>query len=73
MTHYLKEVIEMTDLTPLGYFIAVIIGALGAIIYALHVLFALDRRIARMEEHIEKMAGRILKEESRIEKKIKRR
>lgn len=61
----------MADLTLTQFMFAVVVGTLGAIVYSLHILFALDRKIARMEEHIELMAKRILREETKIEKKLK--
>jgi hypothetical protein len=53
--------------------LAVIIGTLAAIVYSLRVLIMLERRVASMESNIQRMTGRILKEEKVIEKMIKRR
>lgn len=47
--------------------LAIIIGALGAIIYALRMLVILERRIARIDYHIGLFVKRILKEELKIE------
>jgi hypothetical protein len=47
--------------------LAIIIGALGAIIYALRMLVVLERRIARIDYHIGLFVKRILKEELKIE------
>ncbi len=47
--------------------LAVIIGTLAAIVYSLRVLIMLERRVASMESNIEKMTGRVLKEEVKIE------
>ena len=52
--------------------IAIIIGVLGAIVYSLRILVLLDRKIARVENHIEKIANSILRED-KIETMIKRR
>ncbi len=53
--------------------LAIIIGTLLAIVYALRVLVLMERRIARIEMHIENVIGKIMKEELKIEKKLKRR
>ena len=50
--------------------LAVIIGTLAAIVYSLRVLILLERRIARIDVHIELMAKSILKDEEDIEKII---
>lgn len=47
--------------------LAVIIGTLAAIVYSLRVLILLERRIARIDTHIELMAKSILKDEQEIE------
>jgi len=46
----------------------VIVGTLAAIVYALRVLVMMERRIANMEGHVERVAKRIYKEELKIEK-----
>jgi hypothetical protein len=50
--------------------LSVIVGTLLAIVYSLRLLVVMERRIARMELHIEKMAGKIVSEELKIEKKL---
>lgn len=50
--------------------LAVIIGTLAAIVYSLRVLVLMERRIARIEMHIEHAVGRVAKEEFRIEKRL---
>lgn len=52
--------------------LAVIIGTLAAIVYSLRVLILLERRIARIDTHIELMAKTILKDEEEIETMIKK-
>ncbi|MBW3003645.1 hypothetical protein KY337_03715 [Candidatus Woesearchaeota archaeon] len=52
--------------------LSIIIGVLAAIVYSLRVLVLMDRKIARVENHIEKIASAILREETRIEKMLKR-
>ena len=48
--------------------IAIIIGTLLAIVYSLRILVLMERRVARIEIHIENLASRILSEELKIEK-----
>ena len=50
--------------------LAVIIGTLAAIVYSLRVLIMLERRVASMEANIQRMTGRVLKEEKVIEKML---
>ncbi|PIN76504.1 hypothetical protein COV17_02275 [Candidatus Woesearchaeota archaeon CG10_big_fil_rev_8_21_14_0_10_36_11] len=52
--------------------LAVIIGTLAAIVYSLRVLILLERRVASMEMNIQRMAGKIIKEEVLIEKVLKK-
>ena len=52
--------------------LAIIIGTLAAIVYSLRVLILLERRIARIDTHIELMAKSILKDEEEIEKMLKK-
>lgn len=50
--------------------LSIIIGVLAAIVYSLRVLVLMDRKVARVENHIERIATAILKEESHIEKML---
>jgi len=52
--------------------LAIIIGALAAIVYSLRVLVLMERRIARIEAHIENVVNKIMREELSIERSIKR-
>ena len=52
--------------------LAVIIGTLAAIVYSLRVLVLMERRIARIEMHVENVVERVMKEEIRIERSMKR-
>ena len=52
--------------------LAIILGTLAAIVYSLRVLVLLERRIARIDTHIELMAKSILKDEEEIEAMIKK-
>ena len=50
--------------------LSVILGTLAAIVYSLRVLIILERRVARMELHLEKMAGKIIQEEYTLERRF---
>jgi|TARA_Y100000310_G_scaffold337537_1_gene424815 hypothetical protein len=52
--------------------LAIIVGTLAAIVYSLRVLVLMERRIARIEGHIENAVNRVMKEELKIEKALKR-
>lgn len=62
------ELISVEKLTLL-----IIIGTLAAIVYSLRVLVLMERRVARIEIHIENLVKKVIKEELRIETKIKKR
>lgn len=53
--------------------LAVIIGTLAAIVYSLRVLVLMERRVARIEEHIDNIVHKVLKEELSIERSMKKR
>lgn len=53
--------------------LSVIVGTLAAIVYSLRVLVLMERRVANIEVHIERLAGRVLKEELKIEQALKKR
>tara|TARA_Y100000294_G_C8550525_1_gene335088 strand:- start:1440 stop:1634 length:195 start_codon:yes stop_codon:yes gene_type:complete len=53
--------------------LAIIVGTLAAIVYSLRVLVLMERRIARIEGHIETVVNRVMKEELKIEKALKKR
>jgi hypothetical protein len=46
--------------------LAVIVGILFGIVYSMRVLVLMERRVARIERHIEIMAAKTLKEERAI-------
>ena len=52
--------------------LAVIVGTLGAIVYSLRVLVLMERRIARIEGHIENVVSKVMREEISIEKTMKK-
>lgn len=47
--------------------LAVILGTLFAIVYSLRVLVLMERRIARIDTHLESLVSQVLVEEDRIE------
>ena len=53
--------------------LAIIVGALAAMIYSLRILVLMERRIARIEMHIERVVDKIVKEEITIERAMKKR
>jgi len=53
--------------------LAVIIGTLLAIVYSLRILILVERRVASMEMNIQKLTGKVLKEEINIQKAIHKR
>ncbi len=61
----------MIDDTVLRIMLAVIVGTLAAIVYSLRMLVLMDRRIERIENHTEKLAKKMLKEEYKIEKRMR--
>lgn len=50
--------------------LAVIIGTLLAIVYSLRVLILVERRVANMEQNIQKVTNRIFKEEVALERAL---
>jgi uncharacterized membrane protein len=59
------------DLDVQNLILAVIIGTLAAIVYSLRVLVLMERRIASIETHIERVIEKIMKEEIVIEREIR--
>ena len=52
--------------------LSIIIGTLAAIVYSLRVLVLMERRIARIETHIERVVDQLMKEELKIERAVRR-
>ncbi|MBR9700870.1 hypothetical protein GOV11_03330 [Candidatus Woesearchaeota archaeon] len=52
--------------------LAIIIGTLAAIVYSLRVLVLMERRVARIDKHIEMLAESIVVEERKIESIVKK-
>ena len=50
--------------------LAIIIGTLAAIVYSLRVLVLMERRVARIDRHIEMLAEKIVVEEKKIESMV---
>ena len=52
--------------------LAIIIGTLAAIVYSLRILVLMERRIARIEMHTERVVEKVIREEIKIEKTVTR-
>ena len=52
--------------------LAVTVGTLLAIVFSMRYLVMMERRVANMDRHIEKIAKSILSEEIKIEKGIRK-
>lgn len=63
----------MAEETILRLTLAVILATLAAMVYSLRVIILMDRRIAKIEMHIDRMVHKTLQEEYKIERAIKRR
>jgi len=50
--------------------LSIIIGTLAAIVYSLRVLVLMERRVARIEEHIENLVETVVSKEDHIERMI---
>ncbi len=59
------------DLDVQKLILAVIIGTLAAIVYSLRVLVLMERRIASIEGHIERVIEKLMREEIVIEKEVR--
>jgi len=49
--------------------LAIIIGTLAAIVYSLRILVLMERRMARIDVHVEALVTKVFQEEQRIESK----
>jgi hypothetical protein len=52
--------------------LAVIVGVLFGIVYCMRVLVLMERRVARIEEHMDNIMHKVLQEELKIEHKRKK-
>ena len=59
------DVISVTEIT-----LAIILGVLAAIVYSLRVLVLLERRMARVDQNLERIVLRIAHDEVLIEQKL---
>ena len=55
------------------FILAVILGTLAAIVYSLRVLLILERRVASMEFHIQRMVDKVVGEKNHPKKLIRKR
>lgn len=62
----------MPEEALLRVILAIIVGTLMAIVYSLRVLVLMERRIARIEVHIENVVSKLLKKKTAKLKKKKR-
>jgi hypothetical protein len=60
---------KMPSLELAEVILAVIIGTLAAIVYSLRVLILLERRVASMEMHIERLASNAFRKPAKRKKK----
>jgi hypothetical protein len=59
-----------TEIPPVyNVILAVVIGTLFAIVYGMRILVLLERRIARMDFNVMRLAEKLVSEERRIENK----
>ena len=52
--------------------LAVIVGVLFVLVYAMRVLILMERRVSRIEFHIERMVRGVLREELKIEQLVRK-
>ena len=57
-------------LDTLTIVLSVVVGTLAAIVYSLRVLVLMERRMSRIESHVEGISAKILKEELKIERAL---
>jgi hypothetical protein len=53
--------------------LAVIIGTLAAIVYSLRVLVLVERRVAKIEAHLDHLMHKVVDEEMKIERSLGKR
>jgi len=53
--------------------LAVIVGVLFGIVYCMRVLVLMERRVARIEEHMDNIMHKVLQEEIKIERARRKR
>ena len=62
----------MPSLGPVEVTLAIVVGTLAAIVYSLRVLVLMERRVSRIEMHIERLVNSLMKEEIKIERAVVR-
>ncbi len=62
----------MAALGPIEVTLAIVVGTLAAIVYSLRVLVLMERRVARIEMHIENLVDKLMKEELKIERALQK-
>jgi HAMP domain-containing protein len=62
----------MTEDMLVRIVLAVIVGVLFGIVYCMRVLVLMERRVARIEEHMDNIMHKVLQEEIKIERGYKR-
>ena len=60
-----------TQLELIKIILVIIIGTLAAIVYSLRVIVLMERRMARVDDNIEKLVRAVLQEEIKIEREEK--
>lgn len=68
----MRFILKKMDDTTLRLTFAIIIAMLAAGLLAMRSMITLEKRIGRIEEHVEKIVNKTLREEYKIEKKIKK-
>lgn len=63
----------MVDDMILRVVLAVIVGTLAAIVYSIRILVLMERRVAKIEEHLDRLIHKVLQKEVAIERALKRR
>ena len=53
--------------------LAIIIGTLAAIVYSLRVLVLMERRVSRIDQHLEMLVEKVVIEERKIEGMVSKR
>lgn len=63
----------MADDVVIRLTLAVIVGISMGIIWSLRILYLMERRVARIEEHLESLVGKVFREEMKIERSMRKR
>ena len=63
----------MTEEILIRIVLAVIVGVLFGIVYCMRVLVLMERRVARIDQHLDKLVHQVLREEQSLAKMFKKR